>query len=192
MYKAYNIITPNADLPVPLEAVKQHLNMDELSHADELIMAYTLSAVKNIETQYGMAMLTQTIKEYWSAFPSGIDAPMLLRIQPIQSITSVEYVDENGLSQTWSSDEWTYGGYNGTTFITPNPGYTWPSAWNVPNAICVTYIAGYGDAPADLPWDIGQAVKFMAADMFAKREDSPQTFTRASENLLRPYYRHAV
>lgn len=192
MYRAYNVITPNQDLPVSLESVKQHLNMDDLSHADATIIAHAKAACSHIEKQYGMALLTQTIKEYWSEFPCSAADPMLLRIQPIQSITSVEYVDSNGDSQTWDPDEWNYGGYNGTTFIIPNPNASYPSTWATPNAICITYQAGYGAAPENVPAEIGQAINLMVADSFQRREDSPQTFTRASENLLRPYFRFAI
>lgn len=191
-YKAYTITTPNLDLPVALDGMKRNLRMDDLSHEDDTIQAMVMSAASHIEKQYGLSLLTQTIKEYWSAFPCTASEPMMLRIQPIQSITSVEYIDTNGLTQTWDADEWAYGGYNGTTFIIPLPGFAWPSTWATPNAVIVTYQAGFGDSPDDVPTDIGQALKFMVTDMFEKREDSPQTFTRASENLLRPYYRWAA
>lgn len=192
MYKAYTILTPNADLPVTLEEAKQHLRMDDLTHEDTTISSYVMACASHIETVYGMALLTQTVKEYWSAFPCGTNEPMLLRIQPVQSITSVQYIDTDGLTQTWDTDEWTSGGYNNTTFITPLPNYSWPSTWNVPNAVIVTYEAGFGDLPSNVPSGIKQAIKFMVADMFETRQDTPQTFTRASENLLRPYYRWSV
>lgn len=191
-YKAYTITTANLDLPVPLDAVKQHLRMDDLSHEDSTITAMVMAATSNIEKQYGLALLTQTVTEYWSAFPSSSSEPMLLRIQPIQSITSVQYLDTDGLTQTWDSDEWNYGGFNGTTFIIPTPEFSWPSTWAAPNAVIVTYEAGFGDSPDNVPWDIAQTIKYMVADMDQKREDSPQTFTRASENLMRPYYRWAA
>ena len=191
-YKAYNIITPNADLPVSLDDAKRHLRMDDLSHEDETIIAMVMACASHVEKAYGLCLLTQTVKEYWSAFPPSASEPMLLRIQPIQSITSIQYVDTNGVSQTWDTDEWTSGGYNGTTFVIPKPDYTYPTAWATPNAITLTYEAGFGDTTTDVPGAIAQAIKYMVADMFERREDAPQSFTRASENLMRPYYRWAV
>lgn len=188
-YKAYTITTANPDLPVPLDGVKRHLRMDDLSQEDETIQAMVMAATSNIEKQYGLCLLTQTVTEYWSAFPCSTDEPMMLRIQPVQSITSVQYLDTDGLTQTWDSDEWVFGGYNGTTFITPLPDFSWPSTWATPNAVIITYEAGYGDSPDNVPPAIAQAIKFMVADMFERREDTPQTLVRASENLLRPYYR---
>ena len=192
MYRAYTVTVPNADLPVSLDRAKDHLNMDDLAHADERIVTWIKSAAANVERQYGMALLTQTVKEYWSAFPAKSTDGMMLRIQPIQSITSVEYIDTDGLTQTWDADLWAYGGYNGATFIAPIPGELWPSTWATPNAVTVTYEAGWGDAESDVPGDIQQAILYMVADYDQKREDSPQTFNRASENLLRPYYRWAA
>lgn len=189
MYTSYNITTPNADLPVTIDAAKMHLRMDDLSHEDTVIQSMVMSAASHVEKQYGMALLTQTVTEYWSAFPCLDSEPMVLRIQPVQSVTSVQYIDTDGLTQTWDTDEWTYGGYNGATFIVPLPDYTWPVTWAVPNAVTVTYEAGFGDTPDSVPPAVAHAIKFMVADMFERREDTPQTFTRASENLLRPYYR---
>lgn len=192
MYTSYTIQTDNQELPISLLDVKAHLRYDELSSQDDQLEAYIMAAVRDVERVYGMAILTKTIKEYWSAFPCSADKPLLLRINPVQSVTSVEYIDQNGLTQTWDTDEWTYGGFNGYTFIQPVPGYTWPITWAVPNAITITYEAGFGDTPADVPANIAQALKIMVGDMDLRREDAVQSMPRASENLLRPYYRFAV
>lgn len=192
MYKAYTILTPNADLPITLEDAKSDLRMDELSHEDAVITAKVMACTSDIEKEYGLAILTQTVKEYWSAFPCSNSDPILLRINPVQQIDSIHYIDQNGLTQTWDTDQWTSGSYDKTTFIIPLPGYSWPSTWALPNAVIVTYVAGFGDSPSSVPTDISQAIKYKLADMFEVRTDSPQTFTRASENLLRKYYRWAV
>lgn len=191
-FKAYTVTVSNPDLPVTLDSAKRHLRMDDLSHDDETIQSIIMSAAAHIEKQYGMAILSQTITEYWSAFPTSEQDALLLRIQPVQSVTSVQYLDTSGMTQTWHPDKWNFGGYNGATFIVPTPDESWPSTWEQPNAVIITYEAGFGDTPANVPADILQAIKYMAADMFERREDAPQTFTRASENLLRPYFRWAA
>lgn len=192
MYTSYAIHTDNADLPISLPDAKAHMRYDDLSHDDKQIEAYIMAATRTVEQVYGMAILNKTIKEYWSKFPCAPTKPLLLRINPVRQVTSVQYLDESGTLQTWDTSEWTSGGYNGSTFIVPKPNYTWPVTWQVPNAITITYGAGFGAAPADVPWDIAQAIRIMVADMDLKREDSVQAMPRASENLLRPYYRHAV
>jgi len=192
MYTSFTIQTDNLDLPISLIDMKAHLRYDEISSQDSQLEAYIMAAVRDVERVYGMAILTKTIKEYWSKFPATPDKPLLLRINPVQAVTSVEYIDQNGLTQTWNTDEWTFGGFNGYTFITPLPGYNWPATWAVPNAITITYDAGFGDTPDDVPANIAQAIKIMVGDMDLRREDGVQSMPRASENLLRAYYRYAV
>lgn len=192
MYTSYTIHAENADLPISLTDAKAHMRYDDLSQDDNQIQAYIMAATRTVEMVYGMAILTKTIKEYWSKFPCAPTKPLLLRINPVRSVTSVQYMDQNGTLQTWDISEWTSGGYNGSTFIVPKPNYTWPVTWPVPNAITITYQAGFGAAPADVPLNIAQAIRIMVADMDLKREDTTQSLPRASENLLRPYYRHAV
>lgn len=192
MYTAHTIESPSTELPVDLVEAKKHLRTDDLSHEDSVIAAMVMAAARDIERQYGMAMLTQTVKEYWSAFPCAESEPMLLRIQPVQGVASVEYLDENGLTQTWDAEEWAWGGYNGATFIVPTPDSAWPATWKTPNAVTVTYVAGWGDGPESVPYNIAQALKLQVAASFERREDTPQAIARASENLLRPYFRWAV
>lgn len=192
MYSAYKIHTPNLDLPISIVEVKGHLKYDEISQDDAQVEAFIMAATRSVEKTYGMAILTQTIKEYWSAFPCDEKKPMVLRIQPVSAVTAIEYMDENGTMQTWDSEEWTYGSYDLSTFIVPKLNFTWPTAAAMPNAITITYTAGFGSQPASVPSDIIQALKWIVADMDLRREDSVQALPRASENLLRPYYRFAA
>jgi len=50
-------------------------------------------------------------------------------------------------------------------------GESWPSATLRPhNGVCVTYIAGYGDAAADVPEDITRAILLMVGHLYENRE----------------------
>lgn len=192
-YKAYYVHTAATELPVTLEQVRFHLRNEDLRFDDELLKTYIRAAAGYVERQYGLALLTQTIKQYHNGFPCLSDTPLLLRIAPMVSITSVEYTDTDGAPQTWTSSEYTSGRLDLGGFIVPKQNYTWPgSVAALPNAVTVTYQAGFGAKPSTLPAPVTQAILLMIADMYQRREDNVQAMPRASENLLLPWFRWAA
>lgn len=192
-YRAYYVHTPNTELPVTLEQARYHLRNEDLHFDDDLLRSYIRAAAAYVERTYGMALLTQTIKQYHSEFPCGSDTPLLLRIAPLVSITSIVYTDSAGVSQTWTASEYTSGRLDLGGFVVPNIGYTWPgSVAALPNAVTVTYSAGFGAKPSTLPYPVTQAILYMVADMYTRREDSVVALPKASEHLLLPWYQWAA
>lgn len=192
-YQGYTVHTPNTELPVLLETSRMHLRNEDLRFDDDYLMGVIRAAGVMVERQYGIALLNQTIKEYHKAFPGCDDNPILLRITPLVSVTSIQYVDTAGDTQTWDSDEYTSGHYNQTAFIVPKVGYSWPGdVASIPNAVTVTYLAGFGTKASAVPADIRAALLLTIAALYENREDAPSTLPLASDNLLRPYYRFSV
>ena len=99
-YTAYSISDRSAELPVSLELTRMHLRNEDLRVDDALVRALILSATQNIEAQYGLALLEQTVVQTHNAFPASSDTPMLLRIAPLLSVTSIAYIDAAGATQT--------------------------------------------------------------------------------------------
>lgn len=192
-YRAYNVHTANQELPVTLEQVRYHLRNEDLHFDDALLTAYIRAAAGYVERVYGLALLTQTIKQYHSEFPCTSNTPLLLRIAPLLSVTSIVYTDSAGVSQTWTAAEYTSGRLDLGGFIVPAIGYSWPgSVASLPNAVTVTYSAGFGAKPSTLPAAITQAILYMVADMYQRREDSVVSLPKASEYFLMPWYRWAA
>jgi len=188
MYAAYNILTANKNLPVSLDYVKHNLRMDDLSHADDLIIGIIKACSSHVERLYGLALLTQTIAEYWTAFPTCNTTPMMLRIQPVLSITSVKYLDNEGIEQTWDNADYMTGRYNNTTFLIPKANKIWPTAMTHPNAATITYSAGFGPTIETIPQDVRDAITLMATARFERPDDPVISLPRASELLLAPFY----
>lgn len=192
-YIAYNVHTPATELPVALETVRFHLRNEDMRFDDELLKVYIKAAAGYVERTYGLALLTQTIKQYHSAFPCTSDTPLLLRVAPLDTITGITYTDTDGATQTWASSEYTSGRYNLGGFIVPGQTYTWPgSVAKLPNAITVTYTAGFGAKPSTIPAQITHAICLMVGDMYQKREDNVVSLPKASEWLLQPWMRYAA
>lgn len=192
-YTAYSISDRSAELPVSLELARMHLRNEDLRVDDALVRALILSATQNIEAQYGLALLEQTVVQTHNAFPASSDTPMLLRIAPLLSVTSIAYIDAAGATQTWSASQYTSGRFNNTAFIVPKIGYTWPSGLaKMPNAVTITYDAGYGTKSENIPEPIKQAILLNVGWLYQNREDPTATLSRASDHLLRPYYRFSL
>lgn len=192
-YTAYAISDRSAELPVSLELIRMHLRNEDLRVDDALVRALILSATQNIEAQYGLALLEQTVVQTHNAFPASSDTPMLLRIAPLLSVTSIAYIDAAGATQTWSASQYTSGRFNNTAFIVPKIGYTWPSGLaKMPNAVTITYDAGYGTKSDNIPEPIKQAILLNVGWLYENREDPTATLSRASDHLLRPYYRFSL
>jgi len=192
-YNSYKVLAKSAELPVGIELTRQHLRNEDLRFDDDLVVSYIRAAAATIERQYGMALLEQTVAQYHSRFPNSSDTPMRLRIAPLLSITSVVYVDSEGAAQTWHADNYTTGHYNGMPILVPKVGKSWPTALNnAPNAVVITYKAGFGTSSDTVPGDVRSAMLLMIAHLYEHRDDPPMTLPRASDILLQPYYQFSA
>ena len=88
---------------------------------------------------------------------------------PLLTVSSFAYVDTSGNSTTWSST-------NYSVLSDADPGRlalaynaSWPAVRTQPEAITITYTAGYGAASA-VPQTIKHAVKMLVAHWYESRE----------------------
>lgn len=192
----FKITVPNAVLPVSVVEARRQLRNEGGSFDDDYIEALIWAAAASIEQQYGLALIETTVEQYHTGFPGSSDKPLFFRIAPLlpaSPIVSITYTDSSGNLQTLNNNHFTTGGYNGWPFLVPTVNNDWPSdAATLPNAVKVTYKAGFGTTAEAVPMPVKQAILLMMSDLYQNREDRPDTLPRASEALLRPYYRPSV
>jgi uncharacterized phiE125 gp8 family phage protein len=136
---------PPSTYPVTLAEAKLHLRVDVVDD-DTLITALITAATDQAHHMVNRAIMTQTWTLTLDSFPDAIE----LTRMPVQSVTSVKYVDTNGVQQTLSSslysvdlaDDFGYG------YIVPAYNTTWPDTRDQVNAVEVVYVAGYASAAA--------------------------------------------
>lgn len=165
------LVTAPTVEPIDLADAKRQCHLsDDLTDQDAQISAYISAAREWAEVYTGRALLTQTWDLKFDAFPDVICLPK----PPIASVTSVSYIDTNGTTQTLSSSLYTTdlptGPYAPPGRIVPVYGSTWPSTRDVPNAVTVRVVCGYGSDPALVPDAIKQAIRVKVATMFGARE----------------------
>lgn len=158
-------VTAPATLPVTLAQAKAHLRVDH-SDEDDLITALISAAVEHFDGVgiLGRAMVTQS----WAECFDAVSTVARLGMGPFLSLTSVQYYDTDNASQTATLadfETWILGDY---VLAKPIPGASWPATYSRPDAIKITYQAGFGDAD-DVPTTIKQAILLTVAHWYEHR-----------------------
>lgn len=118
----------------------------------------------------GRAIITQTWRMKMDAFPADPTARIRIPLPPLQSVSSITYVDQNGSTQTLASS-----GYK-VMAAGENPGsialaygQEWPSTREEPEAVTITFVCGFGDAASDVPAAVINAGLLLVAHWYDQR-----------------------
>lgn len=160
--------------PVSLTEAKEHLRVDTTAD-DTYISACIVAARQSAEDFLGRQLITATWVYKLDAFPAtryGADAVLYLPRPPVQSVTSVQYVDTAGATQTLSASLYQTDLSAEPARIAPARNQTWPTTdTDTLAAVTITYVAGYGDAASDVPQAIRQAILLTLGHFYENRED---------------------
>lgn len=111
--------------------------------------------------------------------------------QPIQSVTSITYIDTQGVEQTLSPFLYDFSVDSGR--IAPAYNESWPFTRASLEPVSITYVAGYGDEGHDVPEPIRQAILLIASSMWMGIQGcggsscDGQGINLAGKALLYPY-----
>jgi len=150
-------------LAVSLGDVKDHLHIDT-TDSDDTLTAYIQAATSFVEESTRRRFLDTTETRTQSKFIN----EQRMRYSPLSSITSITYYDTDDAQQTLSTD--VYGvvtGDAGHIYLKNNQ--SWPSLYNRPDAVTITFVAGYGTASEVPPW-AAQAIKMLVGHWYENRE----------------------
>lgn len=153
-------ISPPATEPITLDEAKAHLRVD-LTDDDALITALIVAARQYAESETGRSLITQSWRLILDGFPGGRGPgtngsissllpgnAILLDQAPVQSISTIQYLDTGGAWQTLPESEWVAELQSAPARITPAFGKTWPAVLPQIGSVKVEFVAGYGDAAA--------------------------------------------
>lgn len=163
--------------------------------ADPELTSLIKSARQWIEQYCGRSLITQTLRYKRDRFPSYLcdrDSDLIRLPQPnLLSVTTVQYVDTDGATQTMSSGDYAVNTDALPGYVALGYGKFWPTARCQRDAVTIAYTAGYGPARSDVPEPIRAAMKLILGDLYENREVSVIGATRfenpAAMNLLSPY-----
>lgn len=166
--------------PVTVAEAKTFLRVDTAAD-DDLIERLLEAATAWAETFTGRKFLTAACTRKGDAFDAAV---IHLPWAPLVAVAAITYVDCAGTVQPLADTEYLVDTQAEPGRITPAWGKTWPVPRSQPNAVVITYTAGYGTAD-QVPSAIKSAILFIVAAWYADREagDVPM----GAKNLLGPY-----
>lgn len=153
MYSPERTVNPTVE-PIDLEDAKCQIGIEH--HDDDTLINRRIRAVRDwLEKLLWSSFCTQTWVLKADCFPTRFTLPW----GPLQSVSSITYVDTGGATQTLASDQYTViTNSRKPGLIVPAYGVDWPATRDVEQAVTVTYVAGYGDAATDVPEPIREAM----------------------------------
>jgi len=175
-----SLITAPVAEPLSLDEAKAHLRVTADTE-DELIDAIITAVRQHIDGRdgwLGRSLVTQTWEVRLDRFPTGWESPfepwprnvaIRVPLPPLQSVTSVKYIDSAGVEQTLSSATYVVHVAEEPGLIVPAYGQTWPTAREEPGAVRVRFVAGYGEAK-DVPRPLKLGLSAMVAHFYENRE----------------------
>lgn len=191
--KSWYVSSEPDDEPVYVTDVKSHARID-ISDDDFYISTLITAARKHIERMLNLAFITQTQVHYFERFPED-DAPIVLGVHPVQSITSIAYVDENGASQTWGASNYQSDLRRTPPVIRPAYNVSYPSTRDdTLQAVTVTLSCGFGADGDYVPADLKLALLQTVAHWYERRESVEMAIggmlvevPRLTRFILQPY-----
>jgi uncharacterized phiE125 gp8 family phage protein len=190
MWLPTEVITPPAEEPVSIDQARAQVSLEPGDDTFDVELGLYIKAARaHAEEITGTALMTQTLLMRASCFDDLDKLPSA----PLQSITSVKYLDGTGVEQLIDPSVYDAVLVGMRPFIRRKVGQAWPiQPLNVRDAIRIEALAGYGAIKA-IPDDVRLAMLLMIGEWFKEREESGAADTErvssASRSLLKPHFR---
>lgn len=183
------VITAPTYEPISAADVAEYIRVDDLAE-DQLLLDGMITAARQYLEQYlSRPIATQTLEEALTGWAD----PIVLD-SSLQSVTSIKYLDLNGIEQTLASNQYLVDTYSEPAQITPAYNVEFPELYAVPNNVKIRYVAGYtsGGSPDlnPMPKPLRFAMMLIIGDLYANREaggDKPYQINPTVESLLQFY-----
>ena len=166
---------------------KAHLRIDN-DDEDALIASLIVTSRLHIETALSLAMITQGWSLRIDAWPE--TGALTLPVFPVQAIESISAIAQDGADTAVDTDSFRIEVIGSRSRLLPLS-RQWPMHGPA-QGIEITFQAGFGDAGADVPAPIRQALLMLIAHWYEQRE--PVAFGTAAtripdtvSELLAPY-----
>ena len=167
------IITPPTSYPISLADAKQHLRIDDTAD-DGYISGLIAAACQTVGSDLGMTLAPTTYRQYCLG---GFHVPVLLETYPVSGAgLQLVYFDAGGNQQTVDA-----GDYELVTWTDPQKIHfltTPPAVITKPSTVpYVEFRAGF--EPNTIPAQIRQAVLFLLAHWYERREPVTEKLNRS-------------
>lgn len=179
-----SVVTPPATYPVTLAEAKaqaRYLADDEDAFFESLIA----EATAHVEKELAISLSPRTYRLTLDAFTDAIRLPG----GPVETVTSVEYVDREGLTQTVDPALYTVDLFSRPQWIVRNSSSIWPTPLDGVNVVTVQYDAGFAELPHDL-LPLKRAILLLVGAWFDNREalaSGLEEIPQGVDRLMQPF-----
>ena len=160
----YAISTAATSYPITVDECKMQLRIDH-DYEDEWLFSAIAAAVEVVEHDLDRQIMAATWTLALDDFPVG-STPIVIDKAPLTSVTSITYYDKDNVSQTWASTNY-YVSTSEPGRICLTDTSTYPETEYRPDAVTVTFVAGY----STIPETIRLALKLIVGEWYENRED---------------------
>lgn len=157
-------VTGPAVEPVTLAEAKAHLRL-ETNLDDAYVTALITAAREYVEKIAWRAFVNQTWMLTLDGFADVIELPK----GKLVSVASVQYLDENNVSQVVPTTVYELDTLSLPGRILLKHGQSWPATLSRWNAVNVTYDVGEGPAASDVPEPVKHVIKLLISQMYEHR-----------------------
>ncbi len=168
------LVTPPTEEAVTVTEQKLFAKIDTAAD-DVLIAAMNTAARQTIERCLALSFVDTTFTLSFDQFPTDIDCNLGRRFfeiyrTPLSSVTSIQYQDEDDATQTLATTEFDVDTLKQPARIVQAENVTWPNTFSKPNAVTVTFVAGYGVDATFVPEQTKQLIQLLFAHWYEHRE----------------------
>lgn len=161
--------------PVSLATARLHLRLDTSgsppTHPDDALVEALISVAR--EAVESFTELTVAVNTFQMKLDYFENLAINLGTFPVNSITSIVYVDTNGANQTLSVNDYVLDTFSKPAQIVLAYDKNWPAVRNQPNAVTVTFQAGFtgNTSPVTnvIPKALRQAMLLTITDLYENR-----------------------
>ena len=145
----YSVTSEPSVEPITLEELKNRLRITTNDFDSELSDLLT-AARRQVEHDSHRRLITQTLTLTLDRFPAG--NAIEVRQLPVQSVSSVQYVDDDEATATFASSKYTVDTTTEPARIVLKSDESWETTEEgYPGAVIVTFVAGYGATATTVP-----------------------------------------
>ncbi len=186
-------VAPTAE-PILWDEAKVHLRLD--SNDEQTMVEGLIAAARTYAEEFTQRQLiTATWQLSLDEFPSDSMEVITLHRPPLAAITSVYYLDGDGVSTLMSSSLYQADYRSTPGRLVAEPDTFWPvTETDRLNAVTILYTSGYGAAGTSVPRAIRQAMLLMIGAWYENRENifvgvipSKMPAPMAADALLSPF-----
>lgn len=145
------VYTPATVYPCTVAEVKDYLRVTD-SYDDAMLSDAIKQATAELESATRRSFINATYDDVYDGWPLSERFSAVVHRNPLVSVTSITYIDNNGDTQTWSSSNYVVDTTSEPGRIGLAENSTLPLLdYDYDNTVKIRYVAGYGATAATVP-----------------------------------------